>query len=137
MIDKKKNITGNKITFSYGGVDMSIFPIIRKGKQKMYEDIFVNDEVLFNNIPEICGYYGRACRQMDDKADRMLCNGCSLSIFISTVNTIIEVSDEKQKIGIDSLYDSDVYDIQDKLKEKCINVEFSYIETILERLTMK
>lgn len=116
---------------------MNMFPIITKEKQKTYENIFIDDELLLNNIPEICGYYGRACRQMDNKADRMLCNGCSLSIFISTVDAIIEVSNEKQKISINSLYDSDVYDIQDKLEEKCINVEFSYIETILEHLTMK
>lgn len=32
--------------------------------------------------PCICGYYGRACRQMNDKADRFLCTGCALAEFI-------------------------------------------------------
>ena len=32
-------------------------------------------------VPCICGYYGRACRQMNDKADRMLCTGCALAEF--------------------------------------------------------
>lgn len=113
---------------------MSIFPIITKEKQKMYEKIYLDSEKFENNVPCICGYYGRACRQMNDKADRMLCNGCELSIFVSTVETILEVSNEKEKIGIKSLYDSDIYDVQSKLKEKCINVKYSYIENILDEL---
>ena len=32
-------------------------------------------------VPCICGYYGRACRQMNDKADRFLCTGCALAEF--------------------------------------------------------
>lgn len=36
-----------------------------------------------SNIPEICGYYGRACRQMgkDEGANRMLCQGCGLAKY--------------------------------------------------------
>lgn len=116
---------------------MSIFPIVTKEKQEMYEKIFVNDELLSNDIPCICGYYGRACRNMNDIANSRLCNGCSLSIFISTVDAIIEKCNEKEKIGIKSLYDSDIYDIQEMLKKKCVNVKFSYIETILEHLTIE
>ena len=34
------------------------------------------------NVPCICGYYGRACRQMNDKADRFLCTECALAEYI-------------------------------------------------------
>lgn len=113
---------------------MSIFPVITKEKQKLYEKIFLDNKKLKNNIPCICGYYGRACRNMDDTANSMLCNGCTLSIFVSTVEAILEVSNEKEKNGIKSLYDSDIYDIQSKLKDKCINVEYAYIENVLDKL---
>lgn len=113
---------------------MSIFPVITKEKQRMYEKMYLDNEKLENNVPCICGYYGRACRQMNNKADRMLCNGCELSIFVSTLEAILEVSNDKEKIGIKSLYDSDIYDVQSKLKEKCINVKYSYIENVLDEL---
>lgn len=61
---------------------MNIYPIVTKNKQKVYEKFFLNNENLKNNIPEICGYYGRACKQMNDKADRTLCNKCTLSLFM-------------------------------------------------------
>lgn len=113
---------------------MSIFPVITKEKQRMYEKMYLDNEKFKNNVPCICGYYGRACRQMNNKADRMLCNGCELSIFVSTLEAILEVSNDKEKIGIKSLYDSDIYDVQSKLKEKCINAKYSYIENVLDEL---
>ena len=113
---------------------MSIFPIITKEKQELYEKIYSKHTDLKNDIPEICGYYGRACRHMDDNADSMLCNGCTLSVFVSTVEAILERIKEKEAIGIESLYDSDIRDIQEELKEKVIKVEISYVEHILEYL---
>lgn len=92
---------------------------------------------MLNNIPEICGYYGRACRNMNSIANSMLCNGCTLSIFGSTVEAILEQCDEKENLGIEYLYDSDIFDIQEKLKEISINVEFSYIENVLGSLVSK
>lgn len=114
---------------------MSIFPIIKKEKQKKYEEIYLKHPDLENNIPCICGYYGRACRKMDETANSMLCNGCTLSLFVSTVEAIMECCAEKEKIGIDHLYDSDIFDIQNKLREKVIKVDYSYIEHILQYLT--
>ena len=53
-----------------------MFPIIMKRNQKKYENTTVNDKT-----PEICGFRGRACRQMNksEGANRMLCNNCSLA----------------------------------------------------------
>lgn len=113
---------------------MSIYPVITKGKQELYEKIYLVHTDLRNDIPEICGYYGRACRRMDGEANRMLCQGCTLSVFVSTVEAIIKKCDEKEAIGIKRLYDSDMYDIQDSLKKKCVHVDFSYIEKILDYL---
>ena len=109
--------------------------MITKEKQKLYEKIFLEHENLQNNVPEICGYFGRACRQMNDKADRMLCNSCTLSVFISTVETILEVCNQKESIGIERLYDSDILTIQEKLEKRLIKVDISYIENILDSLT--
>lgn len=114
---------------------MRIFPIITEKKQEMYEKIYSDHTVLRNDTSEICGYYGRACRHMGDRADRMLCNGCTLSVFVSTVETILECINEKEAVGIESLYDSDIRDIQERLKEKMVKVKYSYIEHILEYLT--
>ena len=113
---------------------MSIFPVITKEKQRMYEKMYLDNEKFENNVPCICVSYGRACRNMDDTANSMLCNGCTLSIFVSIVEAILEVSNEKETNGIKSLYDSDIYDIQSKLKDKCVNVEYAYIENILDEL---
>lgn len=97
----------------------------------------MDNNELNNNVPCICGLYGRACRQMNNKADRRLCSECSLRIFISTVEAIIEICDEKEKIGISHLYDSDILDIQSKLKkEYVIDVECSYIENVLNYLNI-
>lgn len=113
---------------------MSIFPVITEGKQKAYEEIVKNNKFLKNNIPCICGYYGRACRHMNNTANSMLCTGCSLSKFVSTVEAIVEIMDEKEKMGIEKLYDSDIRTIQLKLQKKSILVEYSYIENVLDAL---
>lgn len=112
----------------------TIYPNITKSKQDLYEKIYTEHPDLEQETPELCGYYGRACRRMNGEANRMLCQGCSLSTFISTVESIIARCNEKEAIGITSLYDSDIYDIQNDLKQKCVRVSFSYIERILECL---
>lgn len=113
----------------------SIFPIITKEKQTLYEEILSGNSDLQNAIPELCGYYGRACRCMNAEADRVLCRGCSLAVFVSTVDAIVETCNEKEAIGIKNLYDSDIYDIEKKLEKKCIHVDFTYIEKVLDNLT--
>lgn len=111
-----------------------MFPIITKKRQALYEKTFSNSERLKNNIPEICGYYGRACRCMEDKANRRLCDGCSLSIFVSVAEAILERTYKKESLGLTKLYDSDIYNIQEKLKKKAVKVDVSYIEAVLEEL---
>lgn len=113
---------------------MSIFPVITEGKQKSYEKIAKSNRYIKNKIPCICGYYGRACRNMNNTANSMLCTSCSLSKFVSTVEAIVERMDEKEKMGIEKLYDSDIRDVQLKLQKKSILVEYSYIENVLDAL---
>lgn len=62
-----------------------MFPIITSEKQKAFEENCIKNNIAGDedncHIPCICGYYGRACRQMNDKADRALCMGCALAKF--------------------------------------------------------
>lgn len=45
--------------------------------------------------------------------------------------TIKEVADEKLKIGIASLYDSDIYDIVERCKEKGVTVTYKDVDEFL------
>lgn len=58
---------------------MNTFPIITTEKQAAFEAQATDEQK--ENIPCICGYYGRACRQMGDAANRALCSGCPLAAF--------------------------------------------------------
>lgn len=60
----------------------SMFPIISTDKQQKFEAAFAENGKEYY-IPCICGYYGRACRQMNksEGANRALCDMCSLSEF--------------------------------------------------------
>jgi hypothetical protein len=77
------NTVINDITNGEGGD--SIFPIITEKKQKDFEESCIKTGIASVEsecgVPCICGYYGRACNQMDDKADRFLCIGCALAEF--------------------------------------------------------
>ena len=115
-------------------VYMKEFPIITKDKQKLYEKIFCGNEKLQNCTSCICGYYGRGCRRINRLANGVSCVDCSLRIFASTIEAIKEQCDEKETLEIEFLYDSDILDIQTKLKNDAVNVEGSYIETILDAL---
>lgn len=60
----------------------SVFPVITTEKQKQFEATQPeNSKELY--IPCICGYLGRACRQMnkEEGANRAICDSCSLSNF--------------------------------------------------------
>lgn len=60
-----------------------MFPIITSEKQKAFEEDCKENNITGSEckVPIICGYYGRTCRQMNDKADRFLCTGCALAEF--------------------------------------------------------
>ena len=62
-----------------------MFPVITSEKQTEFEENCLINVIRGNEceyyVPSICGCYGRACRQMNDKADRRLCEGCSLAKF--------------------------------------------------------
>ena len=77
------NTVINDITNGEGGG--SISPIITEKKQKDFEESCIKTGIASVEsecgVPCICGYYGRACNQMDDKADRFLCIGCALAEF--------------------------------------------------------
>lgn len=53
---------------------MEMFVTITKKRQELYEKLYTDNSELNNNVPCICGLYGRACRQMNNKADRRLCS---------------------------------------------------------------
>lgn len=56
-----------------------MFAIITAEKQQEFERLTTGKR----KVPELCGYYGRACRQMDkaEGANRMLCVGCPLAEY--------------------------------------------------------
>lgn len=64
-----------------------MFPIITSEKQKKFEENCIRNNIANDenkcNVPCICGYYGRACRQMNDKADRFLCTECALADYLN------------------------------------------------------
>lgn len=115
-------------------VYMEMFPVITKNKQELYEKIFCDNEKLQNEIPSICGYYGRGCRRMNRPSNGMPCLNCSLRIFALACEAIKEQCDDRESLGIDYLYDSDILEIQEILESNHIHVNPSYIETILESL---
>lgn len=59
---------------------MAAFAIITKNLQEAYEQGTKGSE---DKTPEICGYYGRACRQMGkaEGANRVLCMYCGLAKY--------------------------------------------------------
>lgn len=62
-----------------------MFSVITREKQKKFEENCIRNNIASDEskckVPNICGYYGRACRQMNDKADRFLCMRCALAEF--------------------------------------------------------
>lgn len=67
---------------------MNTFPIITVAIQQAFENYYHEDMVPLAERHElddfgICGYYGRACRQMcdPDGADRAICSHCPLAAF--------------------------------------------------------
>lgn len=56
------------------------FTVVTKSLQEAYEQGTKGSQ---DKTPDICGYYGRACRQMDkaEGANRALCQGCGLAKY--------------------------------------------------------
>lgn len=63
-----------------------MFPIITEDIQKKFESTHADNTSM--ELPIICGFYGRACRQMGkaEGANRMLCNGCALAAYAKNYN---------------------------------------------------
>ena len=61
-----------------------MFAIITKEIQAEFENTC--EGVTSAGFPMLCGYCGRACRQMDkpEGANTMLCQGCQLAEFAAT-----------------------------------------------------
>jgi hypothetical protein len=84
---------------------MKGFPVITKSLQEAYEKESL--EVYGRYTPEICGYYGRACRQMEksEGANRALCMSCDLAKYCKAQQTpqqyinIPVYSEEKNEDG--------------------------------------
>jgi hypothetical protein len=71
----------NRIKIKKGDLKMHRgFSKITKNMQEAYEQGTKGSQ---DKTPEICGYYGRACRQMDkdEGANRVLCQGCGLARY--------------------------------------------------------
>lgn len=73
---------------------MHVFPIITLDIQKDFENSDRKEKT-----PDICGYYGRACRQMNasEGANRSLCDGCPLARF-ARVQELTQELDAMEKI---------------------------------------
>ena len=62
----------------------TIFPIITPECQRTYEQTAIQAGTRSTDaVPCICGYYGRACRRMDNPkgANLRLCDGCALAAY--------------------------------------------------------
>ena len=81
-------------------------------------------------IPTFLTTFGTSPRN----ENKFHCNNCSLRIFALACEAIKEQYDDKESLGIDYLYDSDILEIQEILENNHIHVNPSYIETILESL---
>ena len=58
------------------------FPLITKGLQEAYEQGTKGSQ---DKTPDICGFYGRGCRQLGkaEGANRALCQSCGLAYYCS------------------------------------------------------
>lgn len=72
-----------------------MFPIITKELQKKFENQCINTEKQ-SNVPEICGYFGRGCRQMgkSEGTNRVLCIKCQLAEFAESIQKATNIFKE-------------------------------------------
>lgn len=69
------------------------------------------------------------------EVDKIKCNNFSLFRFVSVVDAIRKKCEEKEALGIQNIYDSDIRDIKECLSAQNIEVKYSYIENVLDFLT--
>ena len=79
------------------------WPVITKARQEDYENDILG---FYDNIPELCGNRGRACRNMENEsgASSMLCCGCSLAVYCS-IPTYKEARENHVKADMFSMID--------------------------------
>lgn len=111
------------------------YALVTKERQKLYESLYLNNKKLKNEVPSVCGYYGRECPNMGELADARICKRCSLSKFILTVEEIIKKCEYKERLGIQHLYDSDIRDIYEELERQGVDIDYSYVEILLNYFT--
>lgn len=68
---------------------LRVFPVITEDRQQAYEQT-AQQASDTDGTPLICGFYGRACRRMNDPegANRALCNGCKLSEYCKAADML-------------------------------------------------
>lgn len=111
--------------------------MITKNKQVYYNDFCKTCSNLTEFVPTDCGENGVNCNNMDKvfSNENNICIHCGLYKFVKTVDSIVERCDEKAAIGIEKLYDSDIYDVTVDLKNKGINVSVTYVSQVLDYIT--
>lgn len=114
---------------------MSIFPIITEERQSMYEDFaFWNKNAKYkNDIPCICGVYGRACRSMNEKANSMLCTDCPLSNFVGTMESIVMYCNTNTR-NLENLNPEDIREIGMMPMVKFITDKENFITNVRDYL---
>ena len=119
-------------------MSISIFPTITEKIQCLYEDFaFLNGDVKYKeDIPCICGYYGRACRHMNDMANSVLCTNCLLSNFAS----VVEAAEEYCKLKgckLQELNKNSCEKIHVELQNKVVRVKIDFIEDVINYLKQR
>lgn len=114
---------------------MSIFPTITEKTQSLYEDFaFLDKDTKYKeDIPCICGYYGRACRKMNHTANSVLCTDCPLSNFASVMNTVEEYRRVKG-CKLQELNTNSYEEIHRMLQNKAVRVKVDIIENVVNYL---
>ena len=111
------------------------YALVTKERQELYESLYLKNKKLKNEVPSVCGYYGRECPCIGKQADASICKRCSLSKFILTVEEILKKCEYKERLGIKSIYDSDILDIHEELERQGVDTDYSYVETLLNYFT--
>ncbi len=111
------------------------YPVITESVQRLYEsycnEMEKNGETSVNEVPCICGCYGRACRSLNKPADTMLCNGCTLYKFAATFGEILKRHHET------CIREDDIEQLVRTMEERHLpGAGASYIESITEWLGM-
>lgn len=111
-----------------------MFPIITEELQKKFENQCINTGKQ-SNVPEICGYYGRACRQMgkSEGANRVLCIKCPLAEFVNYSQKATDIFKEMLDImEFKLIREQDCYCLIDKQGGNLGNIESEEFLTAMQ-----